>query len=133
MKNSNLILGITDSLDCGATITKNNKILCSINEERINRKKNCHGFPKEAILSVLKEGKIKVVDFRKTRLNLSGMKTKSITQPKVQETKSQILIKCFLRNNNEKKLLNCPDQEKIEVLSEINRRFGMPLYVPFVA
>ena len=27
MKNSNLILGITDSLDCGATITKNNKIL----------------------------------------------------------------------------------------------------------
>ncbi len=85
------------------------------------------------IHSEKKEGKIKVVDFRKTRLNLSGMKTKSITQPKVQETKSQILIKCFLRNNNEKKLLNCPDQEKIEVLSEINRRFGMPLYVPFVA
>ena len=85
------------------------------------------------IHSEKKEGKIKVVDFKKTRLNLSGMKTKSITQPKVQETKSQILIKCFLRNNNEKKLLNCPDQEKIEVLSEINRRFGMPLYVPFVA
>ena len=26
-----------------------------------------------------------------------------------------------------------PAEEKIEVLSEINRRFGMPLYVPFVA
>ena len=59
MKNSNLILGITDSLDCGATITKGNKILCSINEERINRKKLCHGFPKESILKALEISKAK--------------------------------------------------------------------------
>ena len=79
MKNSNLILGITDSLDCGATITKNNKILCSINEERINRKKNCHGFPKEAILSVLKEGKIKVEDVKIVAVAGISRITKNLT------------------------------------------------------
>ena len=33
----------------------------------------------------------------------------------------------------DKKILNCPVEEKFEVLAEINRRFGMPLYIPFVA
>ena len=79
------------------------------------------------------EGKIQAVDFKKTRLSLAGMKTKSITQAKVQETKSKTLINCLLKTESEKKLLNCPAEEKIEVLAEINRRFGMPLYVPFVA
>ena len=79
------------------------------------------------------EGKIKAIDFRRTKLNLSGMKTKSIIQAKVQETKSETLIKCLFGVDDEKKLLNCPKEKKIEVLAEINRRFGMPLYVPFVA
>ena len=61
------------------------------------------------------------------------MKTKSITQAKVQETESIVLIKCLLEDYDEKKLLNCPSEKKIEVLAEINRRFGMPLYVPFIA
>ena len=45
------------------------------------------------------------------------MKTKSITKAKVQETGSQILINCLRKINNEKKLLNCPAEEKFEVLS----------------
>ncbi len=80
-----------------------------------------------------KDGKIKAIDFKKTRLNLSGMKTKSIIKAKVQETNSKTLIECLLKTEDKKKLLNCPSEEKIEVLSEINRRFGMPFYVPFVA
>jgi carbamoyltransferase len=64
MKNSNLILGISDSIDCGATITKGNEILCSINEERFNRKKFCYGFPKKSILSSLKVSKIKSKDVK---------------------------------------------------------------------
>ena len=80
-----------------------------------------------------KKGEIKVVDFKKTRLNLSGMKTKSIIQTKVQETRSDYLLKCLIKINDQEKLLNCPEKRKIEVLAEINRRFGMPLYVPFVA
>ena len=87
---------------------------------------------KGTIHSENKEGKIQAIDFERTRLNLSGMKTKSITQAKVQETTSLTLINCLLQNVDKKRLLNCPSEEKIEVLAEINRRFGMPLYVPFI-
>ncbi len=80
-----------------------------------------------------KEGKIKSINFTKTRLSLSGMQTKSIIQAKVQETESNVLIECLIKEKSKKKILNCPKDEKIEVLAEINRRFGMPLYVPFVA
>ncbi len=79
------------------------------------------------------EGKIQAIDFKKTKLSLSGMKTKSIIQAKVQETKSTALISCVLELDKKNKLLNCPREGKIEVLAEINRRFGMPLYVPFIA
>ena len=48
------------------------------------------------IHSESEEGKIRAIDFKRTKLNLSGMQTKSITQAKVQETKSQTLIKCHL-------------------------------------
>ena len=80
-----------------------------------------------------KDGEIKAIDFQKTRLGLSGMKTKSITQAKVQETKSMILLECAFGSSNRSKILNCPSERKVEVLAEINRRFGMPLYIPFVA
>ena len=77
-------------------------------------------------------GDIKSISFEKTRLNLQGMKAKSITKAKVQETRSEVLIKCLL-SNKESKLLNCPSEGKIEVLSEMNRRLGMPLYIPFIS
>ena len=80
-----------------------------------------------------KDGEIKAIDFQKTRLGLSGMKNKSITQAKVQETKSMILLECAFGSSNRSKILNCPSERKVEVLAEINRRFGMPLYIPFVA
>ena len=80
-----------------------------------------------------KKGKIQAIDFKKTRLNLQGMKTKSITKAKVQETGSETLINCLRKTDNEEKLLNCPAEEKFEVLAELNRRFGMPLYIPFIS
>ena len=42
-----------------------------------------------------KDGKkVDVIGFKKTKLNLDGMKTKSITRAKVQETNSKTLINC---------------------------------------
>ena len=82
------------------------------------------------------------------------MKTKSIIQPKIQETSSLILVKCLLRKKDptknsqilesgtelekidllQKDILNCPrSKSNIDVLSEINRRFGMPLYIPCIS
>ena len=78
------------------------------------------------------EREIKAISFEKTRLNLQGMKTKSIIKAKVQETRSEVLLKCLV-GKKEDNLLNCPREGKIEVLSEVNRRLGMPLYIPFIS
>ena len=80
-----------------------------------------------------KDKEIQSVNFKKTSLLVQGMKTKSIVQPKLQETSSAILIKCLFEKNSEEKLLNCAERSKLDALSEFNRRFGMPLYIPYVA
>ena len=46
------ILGINDSHDAGVTLINNNKIVASINEERLNRIKLCYGFPEKSIKEV---------------------------------------------------------------------------------
>jgi len=81
-----------------------------------------------------KDEDIQSINFKKTRLLLQGMKTKGIIQPKIQETSSQILMQCLFIENEKTQLLNCPKKKsKIDTLAEINRRFGMPLYIPFIA
>ena len=77
---------------------------------------------------------IQSINFKNTKLLLEGMKTKSITQPKIQETSSYLLIKCLGTKEIDTKILNCPKKKsKIDALAEINRRFGMPLYIPCVS
>lgn len=56
------ILGIHDGHNCGATVVKNGNICVSILEERITRKKNEVGFPKNSILACLKFLNIKKKD-----------------------------------------------------------------------
>ena len=81
-----------------------------------------------------KEKEIQSINFKKTKLLLQGMQTKSITQPKIQETSSVTLIQCLSEMKVESELLNCPKKKsKIDTLAEINRRFGMPLYIPCIA
>ncbi len=75
---------------------------------------------------------IQTIRFEKTVLKLNNLQTRSIVQTKIQETPSSILIKCYF-NKEDIKILNCPrDHKKNDVLSEINRRFGMPLYIPVI-
>ena len=68
-----------------------------------------------SIQSEDKDGKIKSVDFSKTQLNLSGMKTKSIIQAKVQETNTINLIKCLLINNKDFEKRKKENQLSIEI------------------
>ena len=75
---------------------------------------------------------IQTIKFEKTVLKLDNLQTRSIVQTKIQETPSSLLIKCYF-NKEDIKILNCPrDHKKNDVLSEINRRFGMPLYIPVI-
>jgi lipopolysaccharide export system permease protein len=82
---------------------------------------------------------IQVIKFKKTELFFDDLKTKSIIYPKVQETPSKILLNCFFKKTTHNLLkghknLKChTEEERIEVLAEINRRFGMPLYIPLLS
>ena len=71
------------------------------------------------------------INFIKTNMQMEGLKTKSIIMPKIQETSSKNLIDCILSKNKNIQILNCPKTDsKIDTLAELNRRFGMPLYIP---
>ena len=74
------------------------------------------------------------INFIKTNMQMEGLKTKSIILPKIQETSSKILIECMTSKNKNIKILNCPKTDaKIDTLAELNRRFGMPLYIPAIS
>ena len=81
-----------------------------------------------------KSGEIKNIDFEKTELSLDGFATRTITQPKMQETSSLLLIECLSKNKLNENIRNCPYTEnKKEVIETLARRVGMPLYIPLVA
>ncbi len=74
------------------------------------------------------------INFIKTNMQMKDLKTKSIIMPKIQETSSKILIECITTKNKNIDILNCPKTEsKVDTLAEINRRFGMPLYIPAIS
>ena len=127
-------------------IRDESKILKSI--ENVNETENISIFAKSgrvvnpsAPALVLSDGiiqsqkadkNIQTIKFKKTVLKLDNMKTRSIVQTKIQETPSNLLIKCYF-NKGQQQILNCPsDHKKNDILSEINRRFGMPLYIPVI-
>jgi lipopolysaccharide export system permease protein len=86
-----------------------------------------------------KSGEIQIIKFKKTELFFDDLRSKSIIYPKVQETSSKILLNCFLKKTTHALLKDDKDlkchtkEERVEVLAEINRRFGMPLYIPLLA
>ena len=80
------------------------------------------------------ENEIISINFIKTNMQMEGLQTKSIIMPKIQETSSKILIDCITSDEIKIELLNCPQTDlKIDTLSELNRRFGMPLYIPGIS
>jgi len=81
------------------------------------------------------KGQIKVIKFDKTVFNLSGIATKSISEPKIQETSTLQLIKCLkVQYTNVRENL-CPryKEDYKEVKIEINKRLGMPFFIPLIA
>jgi lipopolysaccharide export system permease protein len=82
---------------------------------------------------------ISIVKFKKTALDLSGLSTKTTSEPKIQETPTRRIIKCLNKENLYK--FNClVDSNNIELedqfirqhIIEINKRFGMPLFIPLI-
>jgi lipopolysaccharide export system permease protein len=78
---------------------------------------------------------VNIVKFKTTSLNLSGMSTKSISVPKMQETSTLKILRCIKNNNTSADMHNCTPTKKsfMDTKIEINKRFGMPFYIPLIA
>ena len=79
------------------------------------------------------DGDVNIIQFQKTTLNLSGISTKSISEPKMQETPTMQILRCLTQNNVKRH--NCDDSKKsmMDTKIEINKRFGMPIYIPLIS
>ena len=79
------------------------------------------------------DGDVSVVKFEKTVLNLEGISTKSISEPKIQETSTLSILNCI--TNRDTSSHNCQQNKKslMDIKIEFNKRFGMPLYIPLIA
>jgi len=78
-------------------------------------------------------GDVSIVKFQKTVLNLSGISAKSIREAKMQETPTVQILHCLFQSNVMKH--NCDNSKKslMDTKIEINKRFGMPLYILLIA
>jgi len=80
------------------------------------------------------KNEIKNFDFKQTELSVGNFHTRTIMQPKMQETSSYILMQCLTTKNIDKKMQNCLySDNKKEVVQTLSRRIGVPLYVPLIA
>ncbi len=81
------------------------------------------------------DGEINIFKFDKTTLNLSGISTKSISEPKMQETPTLKILTCIKNNYISNDMHNCNRTEKsyMDTKIEINKRFGTPIYIPLIA
>tara|TARA_B110000305_G_C19419895_1_gene630275 strand:- start:894 stop:2039 length:1146 start_codon:yes stop_codon:yes gene_type:complete len=85
------------------------------------------------ILSAGKENtKNNILKFQQLNIDLRDLQTGVIKTPKIQETKTIDLLKCWLIFEN-LKILNCKEEAKKEITSVLNRRIFLPLYLPVIA
>ncbi len=78
-------------------------------------------------------GDINIVKFEKTSFNLSKISTKSISQPKMQETSTMLILKCLAGTNIMTHNCTTSKRTKMDTKIEINKRIGMPLFIPLIA
>ena len=89
------------------------------------------------IQSIDNKEKLNNIGFDKTVLYLDNISTRTISEPKMQETSTLSLLNClensiiFLKNYLSEQ---CKFKDgKKEVFQNISRRIGMPLYIPLVS
>ena len=86
-----------------------------------------------SIQKINTDGKINIFKFKKTILNLYGLSTKSISQPKIQETSTIKILSCISYKYTN--LHNCEQNKKsfMDNKIEINKRFGSPIFIPLLS
>ena len=86
-----------------------------------------------SIQTLKTDGKINIIKFKKTVLNLSEISTKSVVESKMQETSTMDILLCI--QNKNVSMHNCDSSKKslMDQKIEINKRFGTPFYIPLIS
>ncbi len=85
------------------------------------------------IISSKKDGKKnEVIKFEQINIDLRNLQTGTIKQPKLQETSTFNLFKCLNTNENEYTII-CKKGTKKEIITVLNRRIILPMYIPIIA
>ena len=79
------------------------------------------------------DGDTNIIKFEKTIINLSNLTTKTTNVPKIQETSTLNIVRCFDEKNKYMHNCNMTDEYQKDLRIEINKRFGMPFYVPLIS
>jgi len=93
-------------------------------------------FNGQIISSNKDNNKNEIVKFEQLNINLENLRTGTITQPKLQETSTLKLLQCI--NSLANKLVDkdvgyCKKNAKKEIMTVLNRRILLPLYIPIIA
>ena len=72
-----------------------------------------------------------IIKFEQINIDLSDLNTTTIKKPKLQETSTLKLLDCIIFNTFLKK--ECNSKLKEEIISTLNRRIILPLYIPVLA
>jgi len=85
------------------------------------------------IQKIRPNGEINIIKFEKTSFNLSGIATKSISMPKMQETPTIDILQCIQGKEVNKHNCNLTKRSQMDIKIEINKRLGTPLFIPLMA
>lgn len=83
------------------------------------------------IISSKENSKDDIFSFDQFNIDLGNLNSNTIKEPKIQETSTLQLIRCFFSKVNEIKL--CDKNYKKELLPTLNRRIIIPLYIPILS
>ena len=76
--------------------------------------------------------KDEIIKFKQLNIDLRNLKTGTIKQPKLQETSTIKLFQCLYNTINVDKNY-CKKNTKKEIITVLNRRIVLPLYIPIIA
>ena len=95
-------------------------------------KKKFFLFDGQIIASKDKNNKNEIISFEQLNIDLTDLTTSTIKQPKIQETRTLELLKCFSKSNFQYEI--CKKEEtKKEIIPALNRRLILPLYIPVIS
>ena len=89
-------------------------------------------FNGQIISSRRNNSKNEIIKFEQLNIDLKNLQTGTIKQPKLQETSTYKLLQCINGSISENEI-NCKENTKKEIITVLNRRIVLPLYIPIIA